>query len=183
MNKMLIIFAILAMLGVANAELFVNGDFEAGPWGGGGSGSGAALRSAAGLNYTAVLWCVYFLVMIILAPKMVSGDSDLVLHICYGRSLLENGFLKSDPLLSGITGAPMMQEWGFDIIVALLDRICGLGGPLIVFASLFATLVAWLFHRMRKNSCFWLSMLYTNLMFFALSTHLVIRGATLYFCA
>ena len=135
----------------------------------------ANLRSATGLNYTTVLWCVYFLVMIILASKMVSGDSDLVLHICYGRSLLENGFLKSDPLLSGITGAPVMQEWGFDIIVAVLDRICGLGGPLIVFASLFATLIAWLFHRMRQTSCFWLSIIYTNLMFLALFTHLVIR--------
>lgn len=135
----------------------------------------ANLRSAARLNYTAFLWCAYFLSMIILAPKMVSGDSDLVLHICYGRSLLETGFPESDPLLSGITGAPVMQEWGFDIIVALLDRISGLGGPLIVFAALFATMVAWLFHRMRQNSCFWLSMLYANLMFAALFPHLIIR--------
>lgn len=68
-----------------------------------------------------------------------------------------------------------MQEWGFDSIVALLDATGGLGGPLIVFAALFATLITWIFHRMRQNSCFWLAMLYTNLMFAALFTHLFIR--------
>ena len=133
------------------------------------------LRSAASLNATAVLWCGYFLVMIILASKVVSADSDLVLHICYGRSLLESGFPESDPFLSGITDAPVLQEWGFEIIVALLDRISGLGGPLIAFACLLATLFAWLFQRMRLNSCFWLSIIYTNLIFFALFPHLIIR--------
>jgi len=135
----------------------------------------AHLRSAARLNAPAVVWCGYFLAMIILAPRMVGGDSDLAVHICYGRCLFANGFPASDPLLSGITGPPVMQEWGFDLIAALLDATGGLGGPLIVFAALFATLVTWVFHRMRRNSCFWLAMLYANLMFAALFTHLFIR--------
>jgi hypothetical protein len=44
MKKLVVLMAVvvLAMAGQANAELFINGDFEAGAWDGGGSGSGAA---------------------------------------------------------------------------------------------------------------------------------------------
>ena len=40
MKKFIVLMAIVAMVGLAQAELFDNGDFEAGPWSGGGSGSG-----------------------------------------------------------------------------------------------------------------------------------------------
>jgi hypothetical protein len=41
MKKLIVFTAFLAVVGFANAELFVNGDFEADPWSGGGSGSGS----------------------------------------------------------------------------------------------------------------------------------------------
>ncbi len=41
MKKFIVLMAIVALAGFAQAELFVNGDFEAGGWSGGGSGSGA----------------------------------------------------------------------------------------------------------------------------------------------
>ncbi len=42
MKKVLILFVLLTMMSVANAELFINGDFEAGAWSAGGSGSGSS---------------------------------------------------------------------------------------------------------------------------------------------
>lgn len=40
MKKLLVLMLVLALAGIASAEIFVNGDFEAGAWSGGGSGSG-----------------------------------------------------------------------------------------------------------------------------------------------
>ena len=41
MKKFIVLMALIAMVGLAQAELFVNGDFEAGAWSGWGSGAGA----------------------------------------------------------------------------------------------------------------------------------------------
>jgi hypothetical protein len=40
MKKLLVLMLVLAVASIASAELFLNGDFEAGAWSGGGSGSG-----------------------------------------------------------------------------------------------------------------------------------------------
>jgi hypothetical protein len=125
---------------------------------------------------TALMWSLGFLLVLVLAPAMVSGDSDLVLHILYGRTLLDSGFPASDPYLSGVTPAPILQEWGFELLVAMLDNGTGLSGPLLIFAMLTGCLVAGLYRRMRSQGvCLWLAVLYTLVLLFTLRTHLVIR--------
>jgi hypothetical protein len=134
------------------------------------------MRDLRGMNYTSILWCIYFLLMIVLASKMVGGDSDLVLHVCYGRSILEGGLWERDPFLTDAISSPVLHEWLYEVMVAFLDGLCGLGGPLLLSAALLGTLFAMLFHRMRKTGVgFWVAMLYVNLVFIAIKPHLVIR--------
>ena len=42
MKRLLVLMLVVALAGIASAEMFVNGDFEAGAWAGGGSGSGGS---------------------------------------------------------------------------------------------------------------------------------------------
>lgn len=134
------------------------------------------ITKSTGLNFTSLLWCLAFLIVFFMASEMVSGDSDLVLHIAYGNAIIDNGFPPNDPLLSGVTEAPILQEWLFEIVVAKLDSLFGLTGPLIVFAALMGSLVGGLYHRMRtKNICMWVAMLYGVIALLSLRPHLVIR--------
>lgn len=129
-----------------------------------------------GLNFTSLMWCAGFLLMTLMASHWVSVDSDLVLHILYGRQLLREGMLASDPLLSGITDPPILQEWLFELLVAWLDRLLGLLAPLMVFAVLMGSLMAGLFRRLRYNGvCLWVALLYAIFVLFALRIHLIIR--------
>jgi|GEM_PF-2069722 len=114
--------------------------------------------------------------MSLMASHWVSIDSDLVLHILYGRNLLQEGLLATDPLLSGVTEAPVLQEWLFEILVAWLDSMLGLVAPLLVFALLLGSLMAGLFRRMRyQGVCLWVALLYAIFVLFTLRIHLIIR--------
>ena len=129
-----------------------------------------------GLNFTSLMWCAGFLLMSLMASHWVSVDSDLVLHILYGRSLIQEGFLVSDPLLSGATDSPILQEWLFEILVAWLESLLGLAAPLLIFAVLMGSLMAGLFRRMRNQAvCLWVALLYAIFILFTLRIHLIIR--------
>jgi hypothetical protein len=142
-----------------------------------------------GLNFTSLMWCAGFLLMSLMASHWVSVDSDLVLHILYGRHLLEEGLLSTDPLLSGVTDPPILQEWLFEVLVASLDSALGLVAPLLVFAVLMGSLMAGLFRRMRNQGvCLWVALLYAIFVLFTLRIHLIIRPhmvswAAVYFLA
>jgi len=129
-----------------------------------------------GLNFTSLMWCAGFLLMSLMASHWVSVDSDLVIHILYGRHLLQEGLLSFDPLLTGTTEPPVLQEWLFEILVAWLDSLLGLMAPLIVFAVLMGSLMAGMFRRMREQGvCLWIALLYAIFVLFALRIHLIIR--------
>jgi len=134
------------------------------------------MRNAAGLNFTSLLWCLTFLLVYLMASEIVSGDSDLVLHIAYGTAIIEGGFPLNDPLLTGVTEAPVLQEWLFEVVVAKLHSLFGLAGPLVVFASLLGALIAGLYYRMRNTSiCMWVAMVYGIIALLSLRPHLIIR--------
>ncbi len=129
-----------------------------------------------GLNYTSLIWCLGFILIAANGSYWVSVDSDLVLHILYGRNMISEGILSSDPLLSGITDPPVLQEWLFEISLAVLERVFGLAGPVILFAVLLGSLMASLYRRMRvQGVCFWIALLYAIFIMVALRLHLIIR--------
>lgn len=133
-------------------------------------------RRAFGLNFTSLTWCGGFLLLALMGSHWVSVDSDLVLHILYGRAVIADGLFSSDPLLAWSTEAPVLQEWLFEVLVAWLDDQLGLLGPLLVFAVLMGMLLAGLFRRMRRQGvCLWVALTYAILVLVALRIHLIIR--------
>ena len=57
---------------------------------------------------------------------MLTGDSDLLLHIIYGRAIIDSGIPATDPMLHNIEAPLVLQEWLFEAVMALLDRAFGL---------------------------------------------------------
>ena len=50
-----------------------------------------SLQKAFGLNFTALVGCGGFLLISLMASHWLSIDSDLVLHILYGRVVIADG--------------------------------------------------------------------------------------------
>ncbi len=106
----------------------------------------------------------------------ISFDSDLVLHILYGRQMIAGGILESDPLLLGITEPPILQEWLFEIVVAWIESLIGLQGLVLVFAILLGSLLAGVFRRMRQQGvCLWVALVFLFVVILTLRVHLIIR--------
>jgi len=122
--------------------------------------------------------------MSLMASHWLSIDSDLVLHILYGRAVIADGLASSDPYLSGITDALVLQEWLFEVFVAWLDYMFGLVGPLLVFSVLIGCLMAGFFQLMRSRGvCLWVAILYAIFALFTLRIHLIIRPHLVSWCA
>lgn len=73
-------------------------------------------------------------------PVLLAGDADLATHVRIGRELLANGWPERVPLLEGEGPAwsepVVVSEWGFDVVVALLEAGSGWAGPLAVGLTL-----------------------------------------------
>lgn len=119
-------------------------------------------------------WCLLLFVPIGLGSSLVSRDPDLVLHILYGRDLLDCGWSCPDPTVYTTDAAPMLHEWGMEVAFALLDRAFGLSGPLFIVAIVWAALPTLLLRRNERHG-FWPALVSTLVALLALGSSLTVR--------
>jgi len=128
------------------------------------------------LDFKQLLWCLVFGGCLLAAPFMVAGDADLATHIALGRRLIANGFPSDNPVLFSTDVAPVLHEWLFELIVASLDQLMGLRGPLLLGCALAASIPALLYRQSRlAQSPFWTSLIGALLCMLCLKVHLTTR--------
>ena len=135
---------------------------------------------AVGINrkpgFALIWWCTGFCLVIMLKEQMLTGDSDLMVHICYGREILDKGLFAPDPLLYEVPAAPIQHEWLFQVAMAELEKAAGASGLLLMAAVLVGTLWWLLFSRMRQKKVGTLyAMAYSTVLIVAFKPHLVLR--------
>lgn len=107
------------------------------------------------------------------ADLLLAGDADLAVHLALGRAILEGGLPAADPLLLGPdTAQPfVLHEWAFELGVALLDRVLGLGALLALGVGLACGAFGALTTQLRREGAAPALALLGGVAAFALSSH------------
>jgi Ca2+/Na+ antiporter len=97
---------------------------------------------------------------------MLNADGDFAMHLNLGRYILAEGSIPLKDVFSHtLTGQPVMQhEWLACLIYAIVERILGLGGPVLISAILIATSLTMLFKRLQRENKFLLSAVFVILL-------------------
>jgi hypothetical protein len=103
------------------------------------SGSSARLLQAALLLVFALVAC--------LALRQTSSG-DVGFHLAAGEYVLDgHGWPRDDPFTFTVTDRPYVDtSWGYQVVLALLQRMLGAPGPVLFHAAL-AVLMLWLVYR------------------------------------
>jgi hypothetical protein len=83
-------------------------------------------------------------------------DPGSLWHIKVGERILDHGFMRTDPFTFTHENQPWIpQQWGAEVLMALLHRAGGLDLLLLTFATGVAALFTWIFARMRQAGMHW----------------------------
>ena len=90
--------------------------------------------------FAALLGALLGLMAVGLGGRLLGRDSDLVLHLAYGKAVLAHGWYAPDSIVYTSTASPILHEWASEVLLALLGRWFGLAGPLLLAALAWATI-------------------------------------------
>jgi len=88
-------------------------------------------------------------------PARLFRDPGTFFHIRVGEYILTSGHLPQIDIFSfTFEGKPWVaHQWLGEYIMALINRISGLDGLLLVTATLLAYLFAWISYRLVRSGC------------------------------
>lgn len=99
-----------------------------------------------------LVWLFTFALCLLDWRRFLASDADLATHIAMGRRLLASGFpIDTNPLTFMADEPPVLHEWVFEVTMALLDSIGGLGLPLVVMAAAAASVPASVYVILRRR--------------------------------
>ena len=101
-----------------------------------------------------MIWCVVFILVLLLGRGMMNGDGDLGRHITIGNYILDNWKIPLQDQFSytmlGQTLTP--HEWLAQVLFALAERIAGFNGVVLMCALVIATTFWLVYKRVRLSS-------------------------------
>lgn len=115
------------------------------------SGTIAAAPRAAGINLSwPVIIGLLGLMLPLLAPSATMIDPDTFMHIAAGQWMLEHGALPSrDPFSGTLPGAAwVQQQWLSELVLAIVYRLAGWGGLVLLTTACFGLALALLARRL-----------------------------------
>lgn len=105
-------------------------------------------------NMTSFVFAVFFIAALGFGPRMMNIDGDLGRHIVVGDYILTNQSIPVNDLFSHSKyGDPVTpHEWLSQGVFALVNRLSGLNGVVILCAVLIGTVYAWAYHFSVRKS-------------------------------
>jgi hypothetical protein len=126
----------------------------------------------------AALFCILFLSVLLLGPRMLNIDGDLGRHITIGNYILQNLKIPVRDLFSHtMTGAPVIpHEWLAQVIFAVVDKLMGINGVVFLTAIVLAVTFTLTYREMRRQNVYHiLAFCLTLLAAYASSIHWLTR--------
>ncbi|MCS7021801.1 MAG: hypothetical protein NZU63_08250 [Gemmataceae bacterium] len=96
----------------------------------------------------AVVFLILWISLLALMPERAFYDPGSLWHVVVGEIILTQGMPQSDPFSYTCAGQRWVpQQWGAEVLMALLHRVGQLDLLLLAFTAGLAGLYTWIFHR------------------------------------
>jgi len=125
-----------------------------------------------------LFFLVFWLFLMTYGRSELFKDPDTFLHTAVGERMLESGrLIYTDPFSFTHHGRPWIaQQWLAECAMAVIHKLDGLDGLLLVTATLLAGFYAWILHRLARSGLqFMMAFLILALAFACSSLHFHVR--------
>jgi hypothetical protein len=129
------------------------------------------------LHAETIVFLALWIVLLALLPERAFYDPGSLWHIVVGEIILTQGMPQSDPFSFTCAGQRWVpQQWGAEVLMALLHRLGQLDLLFLTFTATLAALYTWLFHRaLRLGMTPLLALLLLSVCLFAGAFHYYVR--------